>query len=345
MTQTKSRISIVIPIYNEEKILPELTLRISNIIQRLPQYRWEVLYVNDGSTDESEIVMEQLTKHYSWLRVIHLSRNFGHQTAITAGTDYASGDAVILMDGDLQDPPDLIPQMIAKWRRGFDVVTARRQRRNGESKFKLATAFLFYRTLRLLSDTPIPVDTGDFRLMSRAVVNALKNMPERSRFLRGMVSWTGFRQTEIEYERSERLEGKTKYTLFKMLRLASNGLLSFSRVPLQAIMALGVFFSGVSFIGILIVLYQALILKTTARGWSSLMISFLFMGGIQLICLGMIGTYVGRIFDEVRARPLYFIQRITGFGTAEQSPLRYFKPAADAQFAARIQNDERSKWM
>ena len=337
MTKSQNRISVVVPIFNEEKILPELTLRISNVIALLPQYRWEVIYVNDGSSDHSAAIMEQLTRHYTFLKIIHLSRNFGHQTAITAGTDYASGDAVILMDGDLQDPPDLIPEMIDKWLDGFDVVTAKRKHRNGESRFKLATAFLFYRTLRLLADTSIPVDTGDFRLMSRAVVDAVKSMPERSRFLRGMVSWVGFRHTEIEYERSERFEGQTKYTLLKMLRLASNGLLSFSRVPLQAIMALGVFFSGISFIGILIVLYQTLILKSTVRGWSSLMISFLFMGGIQLVCLGMIGSYVGRIFDEVRARPLYFIQRITGRSAAEQNSIPFVKPAVDAQFAARIQ--------
>ena len=337
MTKSHNRISVVIPIFNEEKILPELTLRISNVIALLPQYRWEVIYVNDGSSDHSATIMEQLTRHYTFLKIIHLSRNFGHQTAITAGTDYASGDVVILMDGDLQDPPDLIPEMIDKWLQGFDVVTAKRKHRNGESRFKLATAFLFYRTLCLLADTSIPVDTGDFRLMSRPVVDALKSMPERSRFLRGMVSWVGFRHTEIEYVRSERFEGETKYTLLKMLRLASNGLLSFSRVPLQAIMALGVFLSGMSFIGILIVLYQTLILKSTVRGWSSLMISFLFMGGIQLICLGMIGSYVGRIFDEVRARPLYFIQRITGRSAAEQTSIPFVKPAVDAQFAARIQ--------
>jgi dolichol-phosphate mannosyltransferase len=334
MTKTQ-RISVVVPIYNEEKILPELTLRISNAIAQLPQFKWEVIYVDDGSTDRSGTVMEQLTRHYPWLRIIYLSRNFGHQTAITAGTDYACGDAVILMDGDLQDPPDLIPDLIAKWQEGFDVVTARRKRRNGETFFKLATAFLFYRTLRMLSDTEIPIDTGDFRLMSRAVVDALKNMPERSRFLRGMVSWTGFRQTEVEYERSERFEGKTKYTFFKMLRLASNALLSFSKIPLQAIMALGVFFSGISFLGILIVLYQTLILKSTVRGWGSLMISFLFMGGIQLICLGMIGSYVGRIFDEVRARPLFFILRIAGRAAGEQIPIAFVKPTAvEAQFAA-----------
>lgn len=306
------RITIVVPVYNEAGILPELTRRIDSVISRLPEFEWELLCVDDGSTDNSAAVLESMAQQHSWLRVLFLSRNFGHQTAITAGIDHASGDAVILMDGDLQDPPEVIPELLDRWQQGFDVVTARRKRRNGESAFKLATAFLFYRTLRLLSDTSIPVDTGDFRLMSRKVVDALKAMPERSRFLRGMVSWAGFKHTEVEYERSERMSGETKYTFVKMLRLATNGILSFSRVPLQLILGLGLLFSAVSFVGILAVLYETLVLHTTVRGWSSLMSAILFMGGVQLVCLGMIGSYVGRIFDEVRARPLYFVQSIFG---------------------------------
>jgi len=321
----KKKISIVVPVYNEMNILPELARRISSTIGELSQFDWEVLFVDDGSTDGSAEVLSSLTNQYSWLRVLYLSRNFGHQTAITAGTDYAGGDAVIVMDGDLQDPPELVPEMLRVWEHGFDVVTARRKRREGESYFKRATAFLFYRTLRLLSDTEIPVDTGDFRLMGKPVVEALKRMPERSRFLRGMVSWTGFRQTEIEYERDQRMDGKTKYTFFKMFRLAMNGILSFSHVPLQAIMALGVFFSFASFLGILAVLYETLILKSTVQGWSSLMTATLFMGGVQLICLGAIGSYVGRIFDEVRARPLYFIRSIEGREIARQEPIPFPK--------------------
>ena len=312
------RISIVVPVYNEARILPELTRRIDNVVTRLPEFEWEVIYVDDGSTDDSAAVLETMALEHPWLRVLFLSRNFGHQTAITAGIDDALGDAVILMDGDLQDPPEVIPQLIERWQQGFDVITARRRRRNGESAFKLATAFLFYRTLRLLSDTSIPVDTGDFRLMSRKAVDAIKAMPERSRFLRGMVSWAGFKHTEVEYERSERMAGETKYTFVKMLRLAANGILSFSRVPLQLILGLGILFSVFSFIGILAVLYETLVLHTTVRGWSSLMSAILFMGGIQLVCLGMIGSYVGRIFDEVRARPLYFIQSVFGHDAASQ---------------------------
>lgn len=312
-----SKISIVVPVYNEEAILPELTRRIEAVISDLPQYNWEVLYIDDGSTDGSAVVLQQLAQSHSWLKTLFLSRNFGHQTAITAGIDYATGDAVILMDGDLQDPPETVPQLLEKWEEGFDVVTARRKHRQGESPMKLATAFLFYRVLRVLSSTSIPVDTGDFRLIGRKVVDALKRMPERSRFLRGMISWAGFRHTEVEYERDPRMAGKTKYTFVKMFRLAANGILSFSRVPLQVIMGLGVFFSIASFIGILAVLYETLVLHTTVRGWSSLMSAVLFMGGIQLICLGMIGSYVGRIFDEVRARPLYFIRSVCGLESME----------------------------
>jgi glycosyltransferase involved in cell wall biosynthesis len=334
MAERISRISIVVPIYNEEKILHELTLRISDVIHKLPEFDWEVIYVDDGSADHTASVAEELSHHYDWLRVISLSRNFGHQIAITAGGDYATGDAVIFMDGDLQDPPEVIPQMIDFWRKGFDVITARRKRRNGESIFKLATAFLFYRTLRVLADTPIPVDTGDFRLMSRPVVDAVKNMPERSRFLRGMVSWAGFRQTEIEYERHERAEGKTKYTLMKMLRLAANGLLSFSRVPLQSITVLGLFFSGTSFIGLCAALFASLMLDSNVQNWIYFGTAFLFMGGVQLTCLGVIGSYVGRIFDEVRARPLYFVQRFTGIRSVEQKTIPFGITTADGQAAA-----------
>lgn len=317
-------ISIVVPVYNEAGILPELTRRIGAVIADLPQYEWEVIYVDDGSSDGSAVVLEELTRNQSWLQVLYLSRNFGHQTAITAGIDHASGDAVILMDGDLQDPPEVLPQLLQRWQEGFDVVTARRKRRKGESVFKLATAYVFYRTLRLLSDANIPVDTGDFRLMARNVVEALKRMPERSRFLRGMVSWAGFRHTEVEYDRDQRSIGETKYTFLKMFRLAANGILSFSRVPLQIIMGLGLLFSVISFFGILAVLYETLVLHTTVRGWSSLMSAVLFMGGIQLVCLGMIGSYVGRIFDEVRARPLYFIRSISGHESAGSMGKRSF---------------------
>ncbi len=319
-----NRISIVVPIFNEEKILAELTKRISSVVQQLPQLEWEVIYVDDGSSDGSPFVLEHLTLEHSWLQVLFLSRNFGHQTAVTAGMDHASGDAVILIDGDLQDPPELIPRLVEVWQEGFDVVTARRKRRNGESWFKLATAFLFYRTLRFVSDTPIPVDTGDFRLLARSVVEAIKRMPEHSRFVRGMVSWTGFRQTEVEYERDERPAGKTKYTLLKMLRLASNAILSFSRLPLQVIMFLGLFFLLCSFLGAIVVLYQA-VLKSNVHVWGSVITAVLFLAGIQLVCLGAVASYVWRIFDEVRARPLYFIRQTLGNRVGYTAPIPFPK--------------------
>lgn len=308
----RQKISIVVPIYNEQSILPELTHRIDKVISSMTQYDWEVLYVDDGSSDGSAMVLDGLAQQHAWLKVLFLSRNFGHQTAITAGVDQAGGDAIILMDGDLQDPPEVLPELIAQWEKGFDVVTARRKKREGESAFKLVTAFLFYRMLRWMSNTNIPVDTGDFRLLGRNVAEALRRMPERSRFFRGMVSWAGFRQTEIQYERDRRFSGSTKYTFAKMFRLATNGILSFSKVPLQLIIGLGILFSIISFLGILVVFYETIVLHSTVRGWSSLICAVLFMGSVQLICIGMIGSYVGRIFDEVRARPLYFIRNVVG---------------------------------
>ncbi len=303
-------ISVVIPVYNEIGTLPVLTERVAQVIAQLPQFQWEVVYVNDNSSDGSEKLLPQLAEKYPWLSVIHFSRNFGHQIAITAGIDYAQGDAVVVMDGDLQDPPELIPEMVELWQEGFDVVYATRQQREGESLFKLLTASLFYRLFRKMSEVKIPLDTGDFRLMSRPVVNALSQMREKSRFIRGMVSWVGFSQTSLLYERDKRYEGETKYTLFKMMRFAMDGLLSFSKVPLQWITTLGFIISASSFIGILLVLYQTMVLHDTIRGWSSLMVVVLFLGGVQLICVGMVGEYVARIFDEVRQRPLYLIQRI-----------------------------------
>lgn len=306
-TQT---VSVVIPIYNEFDSLPELTGRLERIICDQPEFAWEVIYVNDGSADGSAMLLSKLADQYPWLTVLHFSRNFGHQIAISAGIDFATGDAVIVMDGDLQDPPELLPQMVNRWQDGYDVVFATRKERSGETPFKLLTAKLFYRMLRRLSDVEIPVDTGDFRLMSRPVVNAFSMMREKNRFVRGMVSWVGFTQTAIHYERDPRFQGTTKYTFMKMLRFAVDGILSFSKVPLQWITTLGFLISGVSFLGILATVYIALGLKIALPGWSSLMVGILMMGGIQLICIGMIGEYVGRIFDEVRNRPLYLISKI-----------------------------------
>ncbi|MBK8190211.1 MAG: glycosyltransferase family 2 protein [Vampirovibrionales bacterium] len=311
----------MIPLYNERDTLPELTRRLDRVIAKTPQYAWQVLLVNDGSADGSDLLLGRLATRYPWLTALHLSRNFGHQIAISAGIDHARGDAVIVMDGDLQDPPELLPQMLAQWEDGYDVVYATRRRREGETPFKRATAKVFYRLMRRLSDIDIPLDTGDFRLMSRPVTDAFCAMREKNRFVRGMVSWVGFRQTALYYERDPRFTGETKYTLLKMMRFALDGLLSFSKAPLQWIMSLGFAMSLASFAAVAYVLYVTLIAGHGVPGWGSLMAGVLLIGGIQLICLGMIGEYVGRIFDEVRHRPLYLIGRVEG-APVRQAPLR-----------------------
>jgi dolichol-phosphate mannosyltransferase len=305
------QISLVVPLYNEAAVLEELTRRIAGMIEAHAGYQWQVVYVNDGSTDASEPLLAQLAARHGWLSVLHLSRNFGHQVAISAGLDHAAGDAVILMDGDLQDPPELIGELLSQWEAGYDVVYATRRRREGESVFKRWSASIYYRFLRMLTDVPIPLDTGDFRLLSRPVADAVRRMPERNRFVRGMVSWAGYRQTAVHYERDRRYGGTTKYSLLRMIRFAMDGLMSFSKVPLQWITTFGFLISGVSFIGVLIVLYKKYIANVYIEpGWPSVMLSILMLGGIQLICMGMIGEYVGRIFDEVRNRPLYLIRRV-----------------------------------
>lgn len=304
-------VSLVIPIYNEAAVLPELTSRVRQLIEDNPDYAWEVICINDGSADGSGDLLHILSENSPWLTVLHFSRNFGHQIAITAGMDYASGDAVVLMDGDLQDPPELVSEMLVLWEQGYDVVYATRKVREGENAFKKLTAKAFYRFLSSMANISIPMDTGDFRLMGRPVVDACGKMREKNRFIRGMVSWVGYRQTPIYYERDARYAGQTKFTFLKMLHFAMDGLMSFSKVPLQWITTLGFIISSISFLGVIMVfclrLFTSMPIET---GWSSIMIGLLMLGGIQLTCLGMIGEYVGRIFDEVRDRPLYLISRI-----------------------------------
>jgi polyisoprenyl-phosphate glycosyltransferase len=306
-------ITLVVPVYNEHTLLPELTRRIAAVVNTQTEYEWEVLYINDGSSDGSEKVLKELCEQFSWLNVLHFSRNFGHQIAISAGMDAACGDAVILMDGDLQDPPELIPGMLKLWRQGSEVVYGTRKERHGESFFKKWTASLYYRSLKHMSERPIPLDTGDFRLMDRRVVDALCQMREKNRFIRGMVSWVGFKQTPIVYERDGRFAGHSKFTLFKMTHFAMDGLLSFSKVPLQWITTLGFLISTTSFLLALSLLGLKLATHINVQaGWTSIMVCILFLGGIQLICVGMLGEYIGRIFDEVRQRPLYVVQSREG---------------------------------
>lgn len=274
---------------------------------------FEIIYVDDGSTDGTARVLRELQASDSCVRVVRLSRNFGHQIAITAGLEHSSGDAVVIIDADLQDPPEVIAEFLARWREGYDVVYGVRTERPGETAFKLWTAKAFYRFINQLSDTRIPLDTGDFRLMDRAAVDALLSMPERDRFVRGMVSWLGFSQVAVPYTRAERYAGNTKYPFFKMLRLATDGILSFSTTPLRLATWMGFAASGLAIMGILYALFEHFFGTGLVKGWTSSLIAVLFIGGVQLICLGIIGEYVGRIYGESKRRPLYFVRERLGF--------------------------------
>jgi dolichol-phosphate mannosyltransferase len=311
-------LSIVVPLYNEEGNVEPLLDRITGILEQLPERpSYEIVLVNDGSSDATLRVIREQMRRRNHVVLVNLSRNFGHQLAATAGLDTALGDAVVLMDGDLQDPPELIAQFVEKWRAGNDVVYAVRRTRKGESAFKLFTARAFYRIIKRLTNVSIPVDTGDFRLMSRRVVEALKRSRERHRFLRGMVSWAGYNQTGIEYDRDERHSGTTKYPLRKMLKFAIDGITSFSDVPLRFASWLGFIVSTAAFIyAIIIIIFKAFRLGTPeyARGWASTMVVILFLGGVQLIGIGILGEYLGRIYDEVKGRPLYLIAEIERSG-------------------------------
>jgi polyisoprenyl-phosphate glycosyltransferase len=307
-------LSIVVPLFNEQDNVAPLIERVVAIAEGLdgkPSY--EIVLVNDGSKDRTLERLRAEAAHRPHLVLVNLSRNFGHQLAASAGMDIASGDAVVLMDGDLQDPPELIATFIEKWREGYDVVYAVRRKRKGESAFKLLTARIFYRTIKRLTKVSIPVDTGDFRLMSRRVVEALKRSPERHRFLRGMVSWVGYNQIGVEYDRDERHSGSTKYPLPKMLRFAIDGITSFSDVPLRFASYLGFLSSAVAFVYALIVIaFKVFSLHPPGYtpGWASTIVAVLFLGGVQLISLGILGEYIGRIYDEVKGRPLYLISEI-----------------------------------
>jgi len=307
-------LSVVVPLYNEEGNVAALLARICAIVATLPDVpSYEIVLVNDGSSDgTAAAIRDEMTRRPN-IVLVELSRNFGHQIAATAGIETARGSAVVLMDGDLQDPPELIAAFLAKWREGYDVVYAVRRTRKGESAFKLLTARIFYRTIRRLTRVSIPVDTGDFRLMSRRVVEALKRSPERHRFLRGLVSWVGFKQTGIDYDRDERRSGETKYPFTKMVSFAIDGITSFSDVPLRFASYVGFGASAVALIlAITIAALKILNINPPQfeRGWASTITAVLFLGGVQLISLGILGEYIGRIYDEVKGRPLYFITDI-----------------------------------
>jgi polyisoprenyl-phosphate glycosyltransferase len=302
--------SFVIPVLNEEDVLPQLFERLDVLLDGLDG-RSEVVFVDDGSTDATFALIEKRSAGDHRYRGIRLSRNFGHQIAITAGMEHSRGRAVVVMDADLQDPPEVVHEMIARWKDGFAVVAGRRVARMGEKVTKRATAHLFYRILNRLSETEIPVDVGDFRLLDRRAVDAFLAMPERERYVRGMVAWLGYPQTVVEYVRPERQAGETKYPAKKMIGLALNGVIGFSTVPLRVISKLGLVVSVASFLagfGSIV----AFFLGATVPGWTSTVVVAFFVGGVQLIVLGVIGEYVGRIYDEVRRRPLYLVSETVG---------------------------------
>ncbi len=301
-------ISVVIPIYNEEANIGALHQRLRHVLETMPRpVSYELIFVNDGSRDQSLALLLALADRDQHVRYIDLSRNFGHQIAVTAGLDAATGDAVVIIDADLQDPPELIHDLHAKLLTGYEVVYAKRRSRQGESAAKKFTARLFYRILASITNISIPVDTGDFRIISRKVVEGLKMMPEQNKFLRGQISWIGYRQTYVEYDRAERAGGETGYTYRKMIRLALDGITGFSDAPLKAATLSGFVVSGVAFLVMLYTLYSRFVSHDYEPGWASLMVSILFLGGVQLIAVGIIGEYIARLSANVRQRPLYLV--------------------------------------
>ncbi|HEX2935051.1 MAG TPA: glycosyltransferase family 2 protein [Bacteroidales bacterium] len=301
-------ISVIVPIYNEEQNIPELYRRLHATVSEItPNY--EFIFVNDGSKDHSLFQLIKLANGNPHVYYISFSRNFGHQVAVSAGIDTCKGKAVVIMDGDLQDPPELIKELYSKYKEGYEVVYAKRASRKGESFFKKATAKLFYRILKSLTTISIPVDTGDYRLMDQKIVHYLRQMPEQNKFLRGQIAWLGFRQTHVLFSRDKRKYGKTGYSFFKMLRFALDGITGFSDMPLQIVRNLGFLISFVSFIVILYAIYSHFILHRTITGWTSLIISSMFIGGIQLISIGIIGEYISRINKNVLKRPLYIVDK------------------------------------
>lgn len=299
-------LSVVIPVYNEEMNIGKLYGRISNTLSA-QQFSWEVVFVNDGSRDRSLAILKALAEEDSHIRYIDFSRNFGHQLAITAGIEHASGEWIVIMDGDGQDPPELIPDLIARAQSGFEVVYARRRKRKGEHFLKKYTARVFYRILAKITNIEIPVDTGDFRIIHRKIQRILKQMPEQHKYVRGQISWIGFNQTFLEYDREERMGGSTKFTYRKMIRFALDGISSFSTWPLKVATITGFIVSAIAFVLIMYSLYQKFF-GTTEPGWTSLHISVLFLGGIQLVGIGILGEYLGRVSENVKNRPHYIVR-------------------------------------
>lgn len=304
---TSVTFSIVAPIYNEVVTLPELHRRVSEVMNSTGE-SWELVLVDDGSTDGSTDLIRQYAEQDLHVRPVIFARNFGHQIAVTAGLDYSRGEAVVIIDSDLQDPPEVILDLIDKWREGYEIVYAVREEREGESWFKLLTAGLFYRLIYRITDVDIPLDTGDFRLLDSKVVSVLNRMRERHRFLRGMSAWVGFRQVGVPYRRAARFAGETKYPFRKMLRLAITAITGFSYFPLQLATVIGFISAGISILTIPIVVAMRLVGNQAFFGQATTLIAVLFLGGVQLISLGILGEYVGRLYDEAKGRPLYIVR-------------------------------------
>ena len=304
------KISLVIPMYYEELVAEECYKRVNSVLTNMQGYEHEIIFINDGSKDKTLDILEKIAEKDSKVKVISFSRNFGHQAAVTAGLKCTSGDAVVIIDADMQDPPELIPEMVKLWEDGNEVIYGKRKTRDGESAFKLMTAKMFYKTLNALSDVDIPKDTGDFRLVDKKVVDTMNSLPEHNKFLRGLWSWLGYKQYAFEYERKERFAGETKYPLKKMLKLASDGIISFSSKPIKMVGILGIISIIISFIILIYALISyACKLNNLSAGWTSLMCAITFFAGVQLLSLWIISEYIGRIYDETKGRPQYIIDK------------------------------------
>ena len=304
------KISVIIPMYYEEEVAEKCYEKVTETLNNIKNYDYEIICINDGSKDKTLQILENITKKDEKLKILSFSRNFGHQCAVTAGLKFATGDAIVIIDADLQDPPELIPEMITLWENGNDVIYGKRKSRKGESPFKLLTAKMFYKTLNALSDVEIPKDTGDFRLVDKKVVDTINSLPEHNKFLRGLFSWVGYNQVPLEYERKERYAGKTKYPLRKMLKLASDGIISFSTKPLKIVGCLGILTIVLSIILLIYALISYIFkLNELSAGWTSLMICITLFSGVQLLSLWIMSEYIGRIYDEAKQRPQYIIEK------------------------------------
>ena len=304
------KISIIIPAYNEEEVAQECYNRLEEVLNKLNNYENEIIFINDGSKDKTLEILTKLANQNENVKIVSFSRNFGHQAAVTAGLKYVTGDVILIIDADLQDPPELLPEMLKLWEEGNEVIYGERKTREGESRFKLFTAKMFYKTLNALSDVEIPKNTGDFRLVDRKVVDTINSLPEHNKFLRGLFSWVGYRQYAFKYERKERFAGKTKYPLKKMLKLAADGIIGFSTKPLKILGGLGFISIIISFI---ILIYSLLSFafewNNLEAGWTSIMVSITFFAGVQLLSIWVLSEYIGRIYDETKNRPQYIVYK------------------------------------